>query len=69
MFKNEFDTSGFEVTFEIPTRYGLEGQPGYEPISHTFGDKDQTSEIETLKIDDDILAVAVCIDPGELLPK
>ena len=69
MFKNKFDTSGFEVIFEIPTRYGLEGQPGYEPINQTFGDKDQDSDVETLMIDDDILAVAMCIDPGEIHPE
>ena len=64
MWKNERDTSGFEVTFEVPARYGYSG-PGYEPISHTFGDTDQDSDIETITIDEDILEVAVCVDPGE----
>ena len=63
MWKNERDTSGFEVTFQIPARFGYSGA-GYEPISHVFGDTDQSSEIETITIDEDILEVAVCVDPG-----
>ena len=63
MWKNERDTSGFEVTFEVPARYGYSG-PGYKPISHMFGDTDQDSEVETITIDEDILEVAVCVDPG-----
>ena len=64
MWKNERDTSGFEVTFEVPPRFNFTG-PGYEPITKVFGDKDQDSEVETITIDDDILEVAVCVDPGE----
>ena len=60
MWKNERDTSGFEVTFEVPERYGL----SYEPVTHVFGDKDQDSHVETIAIDDDILEVAVCVDSG-----
>ena len=39
MWKNERDTSGFEVTFEVPPRFGLSDSQ-YEPITHMFGDKD-----------------------------
>ena len=60
MWKNEYDTSGFEVTFEVPERYGFSN----EPVKHVFGDTDQDSHVEMISFDDDILEVAVCVDSG-----
>ena len=50
IYKNQEYTSGFEMTFEVPTDYS-----GWPAVTHLFGFSDETSHKETVSIDSELI--------------
>ena len=65
MWKDQYNTYGFEVTYtpEIP------GAVGWEPETHLFGTKDRDDNQESLEIDYQLAALGICVDTEHSNPK
>ena len=58
MWKDQYNTYGFEVTFtpEIPDAVG------WLPETHLFGTKDRDDNFESLEIDYQLASIGICVD-------
>ena len=62
MFKNNWQTSGFEATF---CPYPPEQFPGFPEETHMFGTQDGASHLEEITLDMDLKTIQICVDDVE----
>ena len=58
MWKNEFNTAGFELTFSPVIPNAID----WNPVSIQYGYTDEVSELEAIDIDYDLAKIGICVD-------
>ena len=59
MFKNEHNTDGFTVWFNVMPADAFSGWP---ELTYTFGSTGETSHLQTESFDFDLTTLEVCVD-------
>ena len=60
MWKNKYDTAGFEVVYRRPNVAQYDGWPLY--LNHTFGETDIDLDYEEVELEKEIETLTICVD-------
>ena len=60
MWKDEYSTSGFKVTYTLPNDSHFEGYPA--ELSHMFGYEELTEHYESIELSVDLEKIYLCVD-------